>query len=133
MTQKANNKPMKKLLTIVAVIVLTGCQTFYSGIVTVTEVRKSVMNEYGKLYRAGQVSEDTVAKVRSADAQYLAAADSLRLALLMYKAGTTTNDPALKLEEVKAPVQAIITVITPLIGKVIANQYGNSLTKATQL
>jgi len=124
---------MKKYLAIVATVVLVGCASLYSSIVTVTEVRKSVMNQYGTLYRAGHISEETVAKVRAADAQYLIAANSMRLALIAYKAGTSTNDPATKLEAVKAPIYGIISIITPLVGEVVARQYNKDLTKANQL
>jgi len=124
---------MKKYLTLVAAILLVGCQTFYSSVVTVTEIRKSVMNQYGTLYRAGHISVETRDKVRIADARYLQAADTMRLALIAYKAGTSTNDPATTLEQVKEPVYAIINIITPLIGEVVARQYNKDLTKANQL
>ena len=124
---------MKKYLALVAAIVLVGCQTFYSSVVTVTEIRKSVMNQYGVLYRAGHISVETMEKVHVADAQYLKAAEIMRLTLIAYKAGTSTNDPAATLEQVKEPVYAIINIITPLIGEVVAKQYNNNLTKANQL
>lgn len=124
---------MKKYLTLVAAMLLVGCQTFYSSVVTVTEIRKSVMNQYGTLYRAGHISIETRDKVRIADARYLQAADTMRLALIAYKAGTSTNDPAATLEQVKEPVYAIINIITPLIGEVVARQYNKDLTKANQL
>jgi len=124
---------MKKYLAIVATVVLVGCASLYSSIVTVTEVRKSVMNQYGVLYRAGHISVETRDKVRAADAQYIVAADVMRLSLIAYKAGTSTNDPAAMLEQVKAPVYSIIQIITPLVGEVVARQYNKDLTKANQL
>jgi hypothetical protein len=124
---------MKKYIALVAAILLVGCQSFYSSVVTVTEIRKSVMNQYGTLYRAGHISVETRDKVRIADARYLQAADTMRLALIAYQAGTSTNDPAAVLEQVKEPVYAIVNIITPLIGEVVARQYNKDLTKANQL
>ena len=37
---------MKTLATLALVLVLAGCQTFYSGVVTVTQVRDDVMKEF---------------------------------------------------------------------------------------
>ena len=124
---------MKKYIALAAAVLLVGCQTFYSSIVTVTEVRKSVMNQYGVLYRAGHISVETRDKVRIADAKYLQAADTMRLTLIAYKAGTSTNDPSAQLEQVKEPVYAIINIIAPLVGEVVVKQYNKDLTKANQL
>jgi hypothetical protein len=124
---------MKTTLALITLIILCGCQTFYSSIIAVTDVRKSVMNEYGELYRSGNLTDATVAQVRAADAQYIMAAESMKLALLAYKAGTSTNDPALKLQDVKEPVKAIIRIITPLIGQVVADKHNNNLNKASKL
>jgi hypothetical protein len=124
---------MKKLLMVATLIVAVGCQTFYSSVVTVTQIRKSVLNELGVMSRNGQISDATDKRIQIADDQFKMAARSMELALAAYKAGTSTNDPALKLLEVKAPVQELIGILTPLAGSVLGNKYTTSLTKATQL
>jgi hypothetical protein len=124
---------MKKYLALSLGILLVGCQTFYSTIITVTDVRKSVMNELGTMYRAGQISDETDKRIGAADAQFIVAARSLELSLVAYKNGTSTNDPSAKLDSVKAPVRELISILTPLAGKLVTDKYNNNLNKATKL
>ena len=124
---------MKKYIALSLAVLLVGCQTFYSSVVTVTEIRKSVLNELGTLYRAGQISDETDKRIELADSQFKTAARSMELALLAYKAGTSTNDPAAKLQEVKRPVAELIAIMTPFVGKVVADKHNNKLEKATKL
>lgn len=124
---------MKKYIALSLAVLLVGCQTFYSSVITVTEVRKSVLNELGVLYRAGQISDETDRRIEAADQQFKVAARSMELALLAYKAGTSTNDPAAKLLEVKRPVAELISIMAPYVGKIVTDKHNNNLAKATQL
>lgn len=124
---------MKKYLAVGLAIMLVGCQTFYSSVVTVTEIRKSVINELGVLSRAGQISEETDKKILDADDRFKEAARGMELALIAYKAGTSTNDPITKLQEVKAPVRDMINILAPMVLKTVANKHYNNLEKATKL
>lgn len=124
---------MKKYIALVAAMLLVGCQTFYSSVVSVTEIRKSVLNELGVLYRAGQITPATDAKITVLDSQFKAAARVMELSLKAYKAGVTTEDPVQYLPQVKEPVYALIDILTPFVGKIVAEQYTGKLGNATQL
>lgn len=124
---------MKKYIALVAAMLLVGCQTFYSSVVSVTEIRKSVIDELGVLYRAGQITPNTDRKIAELDSQFKAAARVMELSLKAYKAGVTTEDPAKFLLQVKEPVYALIDVLAPFVGKIVASQYQGKLSNATQL
>jgi Flp pilus assembly secretin CpaC len=124
---------MKTALTLITVIILCGCQTFYSSVVTVTEIRKSVLNELGVMYRAGRISEETDHRITQLDTDFKTTAKSLELALLAYKAGTTTNEPTAKLIEVKAVVSQLIDVLVPLAGSLVTDKHKSNLERATKL
>lgn len=125
---------MKKYIVIAATLLLVGCTTtFYSGIVSVTEIRRSVINEYGEVYRTGNVPQAVDMRMEMADASYRMAAKSLQLSLIAYKNGTSTNDPMLKLEMVKQPVRDMIDILTMFVSTKTANQHVNDLNKATKL
>lgn len=124
---------MKKYIALSVAVLLVGCNTLYNSIITVTEVRKSVLNELGVMSRQGLISDKTDKQIEEADNQFKTAARSMELALLAYKAGTSTNDPMLKLEEVKAPVRSLIDILTPLAGQAVGLKYNNNLNKATKL
>jgi len=124
---------MKKYIALVAAMLLVGCQTFYSSIVSVTEIRRAVIDELGVLYRAGQITPTTDAKIAVLDSQFKAAARAMELSLKAYKAGTTTDTPEELLPRVKEPVYGLIEILAPFAGKVLAEQYTGKLNNATKL
>lgn len=124
---------MKTALTLITIIILCGCQTFYSSVVTVTQVRKSVINELGVMYRAGQISEATDLKIAKLDLEFQQAARSLELTLLAVKAGTATEDPKEKLLATKAVVSQLIDILVPLAGSLVTDKHKSNLESATKL
>lgn len=124
---------MKTTLSLIMLMVLCGCQTFYSSTVTVTQIRKSVLNELGLLYRAGKISAETDAKITKLDAEFLQAAHALELSLLMVKSGGSDTDPVDKLLDVKVVINQLIEILVPFVNSAVADGYKDNLEKATQL
>jgi len=124
---------MKKYIAIAAILILVGCQSFYSSVVTVTDIHKSVLNELGVLYREGKISNELDMRIEMTDVSFRLGCKSLEASLKAYKAGTSTNDPALKLDMVKQPVHDLIDILAPFVVKTISNQHYNDLNKATKL
>ena len=119
---------MKTLATLALVLVLAGCQTFYSGVVTVTQVRDDVMKELAQAYKNGYISPETDQKIAKADTDFRNAAKALRVSLEAYKAGTGTEPD---MTAVKSAVSELISISAPYVLSTLKNQ--NNLNKATQL
>jgi len=109
----------------IAATLIVGCVSFYQSVVTVTQVRKSVMNELGVLYRAGQISDDTDKQIEAADARFINACRALELGIAF---GAATNS----LRDVKIPVAELISILGDFSIRA-ANKHGDDLNKATQL
>ena len=124
---------MKTALTLIVIVMLCGCQTFYSSTVTVTQIRKSVLNELGVMYRAGRISEETDAKITKLDADFKQTAKALELSLLAVKAGTATTEPTEKLIATKEVVGQLIDILVPLAGSLVTDKHKSNLEKATKL
>lgn len=120
---------MKTSITLAVCLLLVGCTTVFNSIVTVTEVRNSVMNELGKQYRLGRVSADVDKKIADADKAYLAAAAVAQHSLEVYKA-TGQGDPKLILQSVKAAVTSLIDILATYAD---ASKQYNQLAKAGKL
>ena len=84
------NKSANPLLALLAVV-LIGCQSLYTGTVTLTKVVDSAAKEYAKLYNDGLVPPDVSAKVSSAFANYQKSAGVAHDALVAYKLGQTSD------------------------------------------
>lgn len=125
---------MKKLLTFVLVGLVAGCTTLYTTVVTLTQLRKDILNEYGELYRAGLISSETDYKVFKADELFREAAAAMEVTLVAYKAGTATDaDVQKKLAAVKAALGQILVLIEPLVVKSTAAKFNQQLATATKL
>lgn len=124
---------MKKLIAL-SLILLTGCTTLYTSIVTLTQLRKDIMNEYGVLYRAGQISPETDLKITKADEKFREAAAAMETVLIHYKAGTATDaDVTAKLTAVKAAIATVITLIEPYVIVQTTVKFQTQLATAKQL
>lgn len=113
-------------------LLLTGCQTFYSSIVTVTSIYDSAIEELGVLYRQGLISPETDAKIGRVDKQYRLEAATLESMLVAYKNGTTTVEPTAQLQIVKTYVRTMLDILAPYAVKGISTYYVK-LDRATQL
>lgn len=126
---------MKKLAIMMGILMLlTGCVTVFKSIVTITEIRTSVMNELGKQYRAGNISPELDKKISELDLQYLKAAKACERALALYKAGEGTEaDYISAFRSVKVIVDEIIDLSINQLGTKDAEQYKEQLKTATEL
>jgi len=68
-------------------VALVGCQTFYSGVVSLTRIVDDAAHEYAKLHLAGLVPPDVALKASVSHAEYRRAAGVLADALEAVKAG----------------------------------------------
>jgi outer membrane protein TolC len=124
---------MKKLFAYFLVLGILGCSTVYQSVVTVTDVRKSVMNDLGLMYRQGLITAEQDAKIAKFDADYLGAAKALQVTLEAYKAGTATDvDVATRMQTVKQAVHELINIVAMHM-VTNAQQHQADLTKATKL
>ena len=125
---------MKKLISVLLIGVICGCTTLYTSIVTITQLRKDILNEYGQLYRAGLISSEIDYKASLADAAFIEAAAAMEVVLVAYKNGTATDaDVQQKFIVVKAALAEILALIEPLVVKSTANTYRKQLATATKL
>lgn len=124
---------MKTALTLIVVIMLCGCQTFYSNVVTITQVRKSAITEMASLYKKGLVSPETDAKFEAIDEEFIKAAAIAENALVAYKEGLTTEKPNGKVLAVKVIVGQLLDIVTPMLLEKDSNKLNTDLSKATQL
>ena len=102
------------LLTLAILTSAMSCHKTYTGIVTITEVRKSTMNELGALHRQGLIDEVTDRKIEVADEKYRQAAKVAEIALVAYKNGGQQNDYINALTAVRAAVGELISILMPL-------------------
>ena len=125
---------MKKLISVLLIGAICGCTTLYTSIVTLTQLRKDILNEYGQLYRAGLISSEIDYKASLADAAFIEAAAAMEVVLVAYKNGTATDaDVQQKFIVVKAALAEILALIEPLVVKSTANTYRKQLVTATKL
>lgn len=125
---------MKKLTTtILAVALLCGCSTVYTGIVTITQVRDSALKQLAQLNKAGKLSIATYNKVEAADAHYRQAAEVAEKALIAYKASGDKTQYVQALQAAKAAVSAIIDILNPMIPLADATALQVKLANATKL
>lgn len=125
---------MKKLIAIILIGLVSGCTTLYSSIVTLTQLRKDVMNEYGELYRANLIRPEIDYKITKADEKFREAAAAMEIVLVHYKAGTATDaDVTVKLNEVKTAIASILILIEPYIVVQKTSTFKQQLATATKL
>lgn len=124
---------MKTALSLIVLLVVCGCQTFYSNVVTITQVRQDTMVELAKLSKQGMISPETDAKIAAIDAQFREAAHVLEMALIAYRSGQTKEEPIKQLQDVRVAVHTTIDILAPYVIKSLSNKHYSNLEKAKQL
>src|SRR5437762_14012037 len=71
--------------------IFAGCQSLYTGAVTLTKVVDSAAKEYAHAYNDGLVPADVAAKVAVAHLEYRKAAGVAEASLIAYKAGNDSG------------------------------------------
>lgn len=88
----------------------TGCQSLYTGVVTLTGVVDSASKDYAKLFNDGLVPPDVATKASLAHAEYRKAAGVARRAFEAVKAGQTA-DTKTALEAARVAANHFVDVI----------------------
>lgn len=133
--RKVNSMSMKKMMVGISVMMLLcGCAGLYKSIVTVTEIRQSVMNTLGEEFRKGNIGPELDKKIQDADIMYLEAAAKCRAALVAFQAGEASErDKAEAFRDVKAALDLIIDLTFEILGPNKATKFSNQLNDASQL
>lgn len=126
-------KPMKRILPLLAVLLMVGCTSLYTGIVTFTSVVDAAMKDWASLSAKGQTSPKVDAAVTAAHDKYRAAAGVAQTALIAYKAGGNQQDWLNALAAVKASAGDLINMIVPLVTPSRAATLTTQLSKASTL
>lgn len=102
---------MKKLMALsLTVLLAVGCQTLYTTVVTITQVRESVMTELGRLYREGKIPPAMDKKIADADAKVRTAAAVCEQAIMTAKLNGTA-EPVEQLKALKMAINEIIVIL----------------------
>lgn len=114
-------------------IVVCGCAGLYNGVVTVTQVRDSAMHELAVQRKAGLISNETDAKIESADAKYRQAAELAAKSLVAYKESGDKTQYIAALQATKVAVTGILDILTPLVAHTKSVELQTQLLKASTL
>lgn len=124
---------MKNLLTACVLLSLVACTTLYTSTVTITKVVDSGMKSWAQASVNGQSTAAIDAAVVKAHNQYRSACAVAKTALENYKAGGNVNDYTTALTAVRASVDDLFALITPLITSAEATKLQTDLQKASSL
>lgn len=125
---------MKALFISLLAVLLIGCSSLYTQIVTVTKIRDSAMKELAALSKQGKITPATDAKIAQADAVYRQAAETAQKALIAYQASpsTATNYTA-ALQATKLAVSGVLDILAQFVAANEMTTYRTQLTKANKL
>lgn len=112
--------------------VLLGCQSLYTGAVSLTRVVNDAAESYASLYNQGLVPADVAAKASSAHAEYRKAAGVLADALEAVKLGKTADTKA-ALEAARVAAYNFVDAIFSVLGKQRATEMRAQIAKAGDL
>lgn len=124
---------MKRILPYLAVLLLVGCTSLYTGVVTFTSVVDAGMKNWAALAVKGQTGAKVDAAVAFAHDKYRASAAIAQTALVAYKAGGNQQDWLNALAAVKTAAGDLINLIVPLLTPSQATTLTTQLNKAVAL
>jgi hypothetical protein len=116
-----------------AVAFLVGCSTLYDTTVTITQVVDAGMKDWSQMSAAGKTTPAIDAAVVKAHDQYRAACAVAQTALINYKASGNNADYVSAIVAVRASVDSLFDLITPLLTPAKASTLQSNLKKATVL
>ena len=132
-TQKLDltmNKPTAPFIALLAVV-LIGCQSLYTGTVTLTKAVDSAAQSYADLYNRGLVPPDIALKASLAHAEYRKSAGLAHDALVAYKLGQTA-DFKTALEAARVAANNFVDILVPLLSKEQGTKFRSQIANATQ-
>lgn len=124
---------MKKLLPIITLLLLVGCTTLWTGVVTLTQVHDTAMKNWAQAVKNGTSTTAINAAVVVADAKYRQAATVAADALTAYKNGGSSDAYVNALIAVRSALDSLITILTPAIPQADSQSLRANLAKATKL
>ena len=117
------------LLVLGSVWLAFGCQSLYTGTVTLTQVIDSAAREYAHAYNSGLVPVETASKVSVAYESYRKAAGVAHDALVAYKQ-SGSGDTASAIQTAKQAASQFVDAIVPFLTSEKVVQIRTQLTKA---
>ena len=109
---------MKKLhiaITLLVMLVLIGCKSTYSTIVTVTQVVDSGMKQWSRLANTGQTTPAFNTKVIAAHDNYRKAAAVAQLSLIAYKNTSNATNLVQALSAAKDGALPLVDLIVSVV------------------
>ena len=121
------------LITLAVTMLLVGCTTVYTGIVTITSVVDTGMKAWADVSAHGLSTTAVDAKVIAVHNQYRASCAVAQKALQAYKDTGDQTAYQQAYAVVRATAADLIALITPLIDQTKAAQLHTNLAKATTI
>lgn len=115
---------------LIAVAFLVGCNTLYTGVVSITSVVDSAMKEWASMSVAGKTTPALDANVIKIHDQYRLSAGVAKRALITYKAGGDQASYISALEAAKVAADGLLNIIYPLLTVDKADALKGQLLKA---
>lgn len=111
-------KTAQSLTLLTVMLLLAACQSFYSGVVTLTSVADSAAVAYAEAYNKGLVTTELAQRVAAAHLSFRTACGIAKDALIAYKAGGPTANPEqynVALTAAQQTAQQFVQLIVPLL------------------
>lgn len=108
----------QSLTLLTLMLLLAGCRSFYSGVVTLTSVVDSAAVEYARLYNDGLVTTELAQRVAAAHLSFRTACGIAKDALIAYKAGGMNANPEqynVALTAAQQSAQQFVQLLLPLL------------------
>ncbi len=104
------------ILALFALVLVAGCQTLFTGTITLTGIVDDASKEYASAFNKGLVPADVAQKAAATHLEYRRAAGIAADALTAYKLGQTADVKG-TLEAARVAASHFIDVLVPLLTK----------------
>lgn len=111
-------KTAQSLTLLTVMLLLAACQSFYSGVVTLTSVVDSAAVSYAEMYNSGLVTTELAQRVAAAHQNFRVACGIAKDALVAYKAGGMNANPEqynVALTAAQQTAQQFVALLLPLL------------------
>jgi hypothetical protein len=100
---------------VLLVAFLVGCSSLFTGTVTLTQIADDTQKQLATLWAQGKITPQMDTAIGKANADYRAAAATAQAALIAYKNGGSQINYVNALVAVRASLDSLVNLITPLI------------------
>ncbi len=114
-------------------MLLLGCASLYTGVVTITSVVDAAMKDWAALSVAGKTNPAIDKAVTQAHDKYRQSAAVAQTALMTYKTTGNQSDYLNALAAVRAAADGLINLVVPLVTPNEASTLSNNLKKASAI